>query len=76
MSFRFASASSPNVTRPDSNCGSPRFASQARLRALLVRIARIFAVPREPTTRTVSPGLNFMVSPCRGLVSQLRFGIK
>jgi hypothetical protein len=26
---------------------------------MLVRIARIFAVPREPTTRTVSPGLSF-----------------
>ncbi len=26
-----------------------------------VRIARIFAVPREPTTRTVSPGFSFML---------------
>ena len=27
---------------------------------MLVRIARIFAVEREPTTRTVSPGLSFI----------------
>ena len=26
---------------------------------MLVRIERIFAVPREPRTRTVSPGFNF-----------------
>jgi hypothetical protein len=31
---------------------------------MLVRIARILAVPREPTTRTVSPGLSFFTLSC------------
>jgi hypothetical protein len=33
-----------------------RLAAASRM---LVRIERIFAIPREPTTRTVSPGLSF-----------------
>ncbi len=34
---------------------------------MLVRIARIFAVEREPTTRTVSPGLSFFTLSCHPL---------
>jgi hypothetical protein len=30
---------------------------------MLVRIARIFAVRREPTTRTISPGFSFTGPP-------------
>jgi hypothetical protein len=36
-----------------------RWLLQQRTIGMLVKIARIFAVPREPTTRTVSPGFSF-----------------
>jgi hypothetical protein len=38
---------------------NPSICLSSRAPCVLFRIARIFAVPREPTTRTVSPGFSF-----------------